>query len=97
MIDVISAECALGMNIFKDIANAWRDVGGGRAASLQGVLKEAKTTAMRELRQQALSVGADAVIGVDLDYTEITSSVVSGGMLMVVATGTAVRCRPYRS
>ena len=91
VLEVISAECAMGMHILKDIANAWRDAVGGRSKSLQGTLREARRHVLSELKMEASSIGADAVIGVDLDYNEFSSSIVSGGMIMVVATGTAVR------
>ncbi len=88
-IDVISAEVVIGMNIFKDVASLARDVFGGRSNVMQKGLREARKAALAELRAEALDIGADAVIGVDLDYSEI-----SGGgksMLFLVASGTAVR------
>ncbi|WP_020187790.1 heavy metal-binding domain-containing protein [Methylopila sp. 73B] len=91
ILDVISAEAAMAMNIFKDIATAWRDTFGGRAKSLQGALREARVLCLSELRVEALKLGADAVIAVDLDYSEFNSANASGSMLFVVATGTAVR------
>lgn len=89
---IVTAECAFGMNIFKDIFAVGRDLFGGRAASIQNALKDARNTALDELRLEAAGLGADAVIAVDLDYSEI-----SGGgksMLFLVATGTAVRLAP---
>lgn len=85
---ILSAECVIGMNIFKDIFSGIRDVIGGRNKTFQNTLKEAKENVLTELRQQAFDIGANAVIAIDLDYSEI-----SGGgksMLFVVATGTAV-------
>lgn len=86
---IVTAECAFGMNLFKDIFAVGRDIFGGRAASIQNALKDARNTALDELRLEASRLGANAVIAVDLDYSEI-----SGGgksMLFLVATGTAVR------
>jgi uncharacterized protein YbjQ (UPF0145 family) len=94
VVDVITSEAGMGINLFKDIANAWRDAVGGRSKSLQGILREAREACLWELRQEARRRFADAVIGVDLDYTEFSSTLVSGGMVMVVASGTAVRLAP---
>lgn len=89
VIDVITAEVAFGMNVFRDLFSAVTDITGGRSQSTQNVLRDARKKAIDELRKEALAVGADAVIGVDLDYSEF-----SGGgksMLFIVASGTAVR------
>lgn len=86
---IVTAECAFGMNLFKDIFAVGRDIFGGRSASIQSALKDARNTALDELRLEASKLGANAVIAVDLDYSEI-----SGGgksMLFLVATGTAVK------
>lgn len=91
-LDIVSAEVVIGMHLFKDIAAAFRDTFGGRSKAMQDGLKEARKTALRELRAEALALGADAVVGVDLDYSEI-----SGGgksMLFLVASGTAVTLAP---
>lgn len=93
-VDVITSEAVMAMSIFKDIANAWRDAVGGRSKTIQANLREAREMCLWELRQEARRRFADAVIGVDLDYSEFSSSLVSGGMLMVVASGTAVRLAP---
>lgn len=88
-IDVVSAECAYGMNLLRDFFAGVTDATGGRSGSTQGVLRDARRTAMLELRAEAFALGADAVVGVDLDYSEF-----SGGgksMLFVVASGTAVK------
>lgn len=88
-IDIITAEFAVGMNVLTDIFNAWRDFFGGRSKSYQNTLKDARKTVLLELRREAHRLGADAVLGVDLDYSEI-----SGGgksMLFMVASGTAVK------
>lgn len=87
-LDVISAECVFGQNLFRDFFAAVTDLVGGRSAASQSVLRDARVSCMSELRHEAVRMGANAVIGVDLDYSEI-----SGGdksMLMLVATGTAV-------
>ena len=91
VVEIVSAEVAVGMNIFKDILSAVRDVVGGRAGAVQGTLRDLRGQALEELRQEASRVGADAVVGVDLDYSEF-----SGGgrsMLFMVANGTAVRLK----
>ena len=91
VVEIVSAEVAVGMNIFKDILSAVRDVVGGRAGAVQGTLRDLRGQALEELRQEASRVGADAVVGVDLDYSEF-----SGGgrsMLFLVANGTAVRLK----
>lgn len=93
-VDVITSEAVMAMSIFKDVANAWRDAVGGRSKTVQSNLREARELCLWELRQEARRRFADAVIGVDLDYSEFSSSLVSGGMLMVVASGTAVRLAP---
>lgn len=88
-IDIITAECAFGMNIIKDLFTGLTDVFGGRSSSIQNTLRDAKENVLRELRREAYRVGANAVIGVDLDYSEF-----SGGgksMLFVVASGTAIK------
>lgn len=93
VIGIVASEAALGMNIFKDIANNWRDVFGGRSTSSQNTLKEARTACLDGLRREAANVGADAVIAVDLDYNEL-STAGSGGIVFVAATGTAVKLAP---
>lgn len=92
VIEVVSAECAFGMNLFKDFFVSITDQLGGRSKSTQSTLRESRRVVMAELRREAFEVGADAVVGVDLDYSEF-----SGGgksMLFVVATGTAVTLKP---
>jgi uncharacterized protein YbjQ (UPF0145 family) len=88
-LEIITAECVLGMNIFKDIGSALRDFVGGRNEAYQTALRDARKSVLAELRREAHAIGADAVVAVDLDYSEI-----SGGgksMLFLVASGTAVR------
>jgi uncharacterized protein YbjQ (UPF0145 family) len=91
-LDVITAECVFGMNIFRDMFAGIRDVFGGRSASTQKVLRDARRTCLNELRREALMLGADAVIGVDLDYSEFSGN--DKSMLFMVASGTAVKLIP---
>lgn len=89
---VVAAECVFGMHLFKDMFTELRDLFGGRSKAVQNTLKDARRVALDELRAEAADLGADAVIGVDLDYSEI-----SGGgksMLFLVASGTAVKLSP---
>lgn len=92
-IDVITAEVVYGMNIFKDLFTAVRDIVGGRSNTTQNVLKDARKVVMSELRKEALLIGADAVISIDLDYQKISGGG-KNGMLMVVVSGTAVTLIP---
>lgn len=85
---IVTGETIIGANIFKDFFAGIRDIVGGRSSSYEGVLREAKDTALREMEEQAKRLGATAVIGVDLDYETVGSN---GGMLMVTASGTAVK------
>ena len=84
---IVSGVTIIGANVFRDIFASIRDIVGGRSGSYEEVLREAKETALREMQEQAISRGANAVIGVDLDYETVGSS---GSMLMVTACGTAV-------
>jgi uncharacterized protein YbjQ (UPF0145 family) len=85
---VIRSEVIIGANIFKDILGGLRDVFGGRSGTYERVMEEAKENAMRELEQKARAMGADAIVGIDLDFETIGGS---GSMLMVSASGTAVK------
>ena len=89
---IVTGEAILGTNIFRDLFAGIRDLVGGRSGSYETVLREARETALRELEQQAQSLGANAVIGVDIDYETISTGS-SGSMLMVSASGTAVVVR----
>jgi uncharacterized protein YbjQ (UPF0145 family) len=84
---IVSGETIIGANIFRDLFAGIRDIVGGRSNSYEKVLREAKDSALREMEQQAAQLGANAVIGVDLDYETVGQS---GSMLMVTASGTAV-------
>lgn len=86
---IISSESALGMNIFKDLFAGVRDIVGGKSISTQKILEDLKSNAFQNLKKQAYKLNADAVIAIDLDYSEF-----SGGgksMLFLVASGTAVK------
>lgn len=87
-IDVITAECVFGMNIFKDMFASLSDIFGGRSKSTQNILREARVKCLNELRKEALELGANAIIGVDLDYSEFSGQ--GKSMLFLVASGTAV-------
>jgi uncharacterized protein YbjQ (UPF0145 family) len=85
---IINAQSIIGANIFKDFLGGLRDVFGGRSTTYEKVLEEAKEDALRELTEKAQKLGANAVLGVDLDFETVGGS---GSMLMVIASGTAVR------
>ena len=85
---VVTGETIIGANIFKDIFAGIRDIVGGRAGSYERVLSEARENALDEMAAKAREQGADAVIGIDLDYETLGSN---GGMIMVTASGTAVK------
>ena len=86
-VGLVSGEAIIGANIVKDFFAGIRDIVGGRAGSYEDGLREAKDIALREMQQYAASLGANAVVGVDLDYETLGSN---GSMLMVSASGTAV-------
>lgn len=86
---LVSGEAIMGANIFKDIFAGIRDIVGGRSAAYEKELRSAKEIAVSEMIEQARSLGANAVIGVDLDYETIGGG--GGNMLMVSASGTAVQ------
>ena len=86
--DIVSAECVFGMNLFLDMFSGIRDFLGGRSRSTQNILKKSMRVALDELREEAVEVGANAVIGVSVSYENISGK--GQNMMMVVATGTAV-------
>lgn len=86
-IGIVSGETILGANIMRDFMAGITDIIGGRSSAYEKSLIEAKDTALKEMQDQAAELGANAVIGVDLDYETIGSN---GSMLMVSASGTAV-------
>ena len=85
---IATGETIIGANLFRDFFASIRDIVGGRSGSYEEVLRQAKDTALREMQDQAALLGANAVVGVDLDYETVGDS---GSMLMVTASGTAVR------
>ena len=86
-IEVVTAECAFGMNMFKELFAGVRDIVGGRSEAVQKTMRDSRRVALYELKKEAHAVGANAVVGVDLDYVELSSA---GSMVMLVASGTAV-------
>ena len=89
VLGVITAECVFGMNIFRDFFAGMSDFFGGRSEASQKVLRDARETCLNELKKEAYELGADGVIGIDLDYSEISGK--GKGMLFLVASGTAVK------
>ena len=85
---VVTGETIIGANVFRDFLAGVRDFFGGRSASYEAVLREAKDTALEEMARQPEALGANAVVGIDLDYETVGGS---GSMLMVTCSGTAVR------
>ena len=85
---IVTGETVIGANIFKDFFASIRDIVGGRSGSYERVLREAKDTALKEMKEEAIKLNANAVIGIDLDYETVGKN---GGMLMVTASGTAVK------
>ena len=75
------------MNIFKDLFAGIRDIVGGRSEAVQKTMRDSRRTALYELKKEAHMVGANAVVGVDLDYMEMSTA---GSMVLLVASGTAV-------
>ncbi len=84
---LVTGETIIGANIFRDIFASIRDIVGGRSGAYEEVLREAKDTAVREMMTEASALGANAIVGIDLDYETLGSA---NGMLMVAASGTAV-------
>jgi uncharacterized protein YbjQ (UPF0145 family) len=85
---IVTGEAILGANLFKDIFAGVRDLVGGRSGAYEKELRKAREIALGEMQQAAAELGATAVIGVDIDYETIEAG---GSMLMVTASGTAVR------
>ena len=85
---VVTGEAILGANIVRDLFAGVRDIVGGRSGAYEEELRKARETAMEELTSEATGRGADAVVGIDLDYETVGQG---GSMLMVSASGTAVR------
>jgi uncharacterized protein YbjQ (UPF0145 family) len=89
---MVSGEAILGANIFKDFFAGIRDIVGGRAAAYESELRKAKEIAVQEMENEAEAMGGNAVVAVDIDYESIQVGR-GGNMLMVSASGTAVRYR----
>ena len=85
---VVFGEVIVGVNFLKDFAASIRDFIGGRSGTYEKELIAARDSAMNEMRQRAMTMGADAVVGIDVDYEVLGRE---GGMLMVTVSGTAVR------
>ncbi len=85
---LVSGETIIGANLIKDLFAGITDIVGGRSGVYEKTLREAKETAVSEMTQEAQRLGANAIIGVDLDYETLGSG---GSMLMVTACGTAVK------
>ena len=84
---VVTGETIIGANAFKDFFAGIRDVIGGRSSAYEKVLRQAKDTSMSEMEQRAAELGANAIVGIDIDYETIGAS---NSMLMVSVSGTAV-------
>jgi uncharacterized protein YbjQ (UPF0145 family) len=85
---IVTGEAVVGANIFRDLFASIRDIVGGRSSSYEKVFADARATAIREMEMAAMNLGANAVVGVDLDYEVLGAN---NSMLMVTASGTAVR------
>lgn len=85
---IVTGETITGANFLKDFTASLHDFFGGRSGSYEKVLQESKDNALREMQDRALRMGADAIVGIDLDYEALGSS---SSMLMVTCSGTAVR------
>lgn len=84
---VVTGETIIGANVLKDFMASITDFFGGRSGSYENVLREAKDSAMKEMSQRAQAMGANAVVGIDLDYETVGAN---SSMLMVTCSGTAV-------
>lgn len=87
---VVTGEAVMGANIFKDLFAGIRDIVGGRSAAYEKELRKARGIALEEIGAEAAKLGANAVVGIDIDYEVLGDK---GGMLMVSVSGTAVRLR----
>jgi uncharacterized protein YbjQ (UPF0145 family) len=84
---MVNGEAILGANVFKDFFAGIRDIVGGRSGASEGELQKAREIAIEEMQEHARRLGANAIIGVDVDYETVGQN---GSMLMVAASGTAV-------
>ncbi|MGG1661437.1 YbjQ family protein [Brevibacillus sp. NRS-1366] len=87
-LDIVSGEVIMGANVVRDFLAGITDIIGGRSGSYESKLAEGREMAIREMKEKARSLGANAVVGVDLDFETLRE-----GMMMVIATGTAVRVK----
>ncbi|MBF1436563.1 MAG: heavy metal-binding domain-containing protein [Prevotella micans] len=85
---IVTGETIIGANFMKDFLAGIRDIIGGRSSSYEKVLREGKETSLKELEERAQQMGANAVVGIDLDYETVGAQ---GSMLMVTCSGTAVK------
>jgi uncharacterized protein YbjQ (UPF0145 family) len=85
---VVSGDAVMGTNLFRELFAGVRDIVGGRSGAYEKELKRAKQLALEEMIKEATELGADAIVGVDLDYETVGQA---GSMLMVTASGTAVK------
>ena len=85
---IVTGEAVMGANMFKDMFASIRDIVGGRSGSYEKELRKARDTALKELEESANDLGANAVVGVDIDYEVLGEK---NGMLMVSVSGTAVK------
>lgn len=90
-IGIVTGECVLGMNIFLDVFAEFTDTFGGRSKKTQSRLRELKDKCLEEIKIEAVDLGADAIIGLDLDYSEFSGK--GKSMLFLVASGTAVKLK----
>lgn len=88
---VVSGEAILGANVFRDLSASWRDLVGGRTKSYEETLIKGRDSALAEAIQKAEALGANALIGVDIDYEAIDRGEGGSSMLLVSVSGTAVR------
>jgi uncharacterized protein YbjQ (UPF0145 family) len=87
-VGIVAGETIVGANVFRDFAASLRDFFGGRSATYEKVFSDARTTALNEMAARAKELKADAIVGIDLDYEVLGKG---NGMLMVTASGTAVK------
>lgn len=87
-LDIVSGEVIMGANVVRDFLAGITDIVGGRSGAYENKLAEGREVAIREMKEKARALGANAVIGVDLDFETVRE-----GMMMVIATGTAVRVK----
>lgn len=88
---IVVGEAILGANIFKDIMGSIRDIVGGRSTAYENEMGKAREIAFDEVEQKALQLGANAIVGIDIDYEVLGED---GGMMMVSVSGTAVKLKP---